>query len=79
MPIFNGEIRTEPEYFISGLEKFRMFRKGDYKLVKLNNTKWELYNIRKDPTELNNLADSLPNKVLELSKDYMNTQKRLRP
>ncbi len=73
-PVFMGEKRKEPDYFISGLENFRMFRSGDYKIVRLNGGEWELYNIIEDPTELVNLADSLPEKVIELSNYYESTQ-----
>lgn len=70
LPVFMGKEREVPEYFISGLEKFRMFRKGDYKIVKMNDGDWELYDIIKDPTELENLAGSFPEKVNELSGQY---------
>ncbi len=65
----------EPEYFISGMKKFRMFRKGDLKIVKLNDGDWELYNMLDDPAELINLADSLPKKVTELADTYRDTEK----
>ena len=58
LPIFKGKERIEPEYFISGLEKFRMFRKGDYKIVRMNGGPWELYNIKEDPSELKNLSET---------------------
>ena len=49
-PILLGEEREEPEFYISGwTEKFRMFRKEEWKIVKLNNEEWELYNLEKDP------------------------------
>ena len=70
LPVFLGKQRKEPEYFISGLDKFRMFRKGDFKIVRLNGGDWELYNIKNDPTELNNLSSTFPEKVKELSGDY---------
>ena len=73
LPVFMGEEREEPDYFISGLEKFRMFRSGSYKIVKLNGGDWELYNIIDDPTELVNLADSLPEKITELAAHYAST------
>ena len=62
--------REVPEYFISGLSGFRMFRKGDYKIVKMNDGAWELYDIIEDPTELENLAGSFPDKLTELSDQY---------
>lgn len=77
LPVFAGKQRKEPDYFISGLDKFRMFRKGDYKIVRLNGGTWELYNIKNDPTELNNLSSSLPEKVEELSGYYENIESGL--
>jgi arylsulfatase len=70
LPVFTGNQRKEPEYFISGLDKFRMFRKGDFKIVRLNGGDWELYDIKNDPAELKNLASTLPAKVEELSDEY---------
>ncbi|MGM0498528.1 MAG: arylsulfatase [Bacteroidota bacterium] len=70
LPLFKGENRKEPEFFLSGMEKFRMFRKGDFKIVRLNGEKWELYNLKKDPTELEDLSKKFPEKVNELLNDY---------
>ena len=41
-------------------------RKGDFKLVKLKGKDWELYDVKKDGTELNDLASSMPERVAEL-------------
>ncbi len=73
LPIFKGEERNEPEYFISGLDKFRMFRSGDYKIVRMNGGDWELYNIVDDPTELYDLSAKMPEVVNELSGFYNKT------
>ena len=70
LPVFKGKQRKEPDYFISGLEKFRMFRSGDHKIVRMNDGEWELYNIKYDPSEMENLAVKMPEKVSELSKAY---------
>ncbi|NIJ45911.1 arylsulfatase [Wenyingzhuangia heitensis] len=70
LPIFKGKERKEPDYFISGIRNYRMFRSGDFKIVQMNGSKWELYNIKKDPTELVNLAKTNPNKVKELANSY---------
>ncbi len=70
LPILKGDQRDEPDYFLSGLEKFRMFRSGNYKIVRLNGGEWELYNIKNDPTELEDLSAVLPEKVKELSNYY---------
>lgn len=73
LPIFEGKQREEPDYFISGVRNFRMFRSGDYKIVQLNGGTWELYNLNKDPTELVNLASTFPEKVKELDVKYKAT------
>lgn len=70
LPIFKGEKRTEPKHFMAGLKAFRMFRSGDYKIVRSNNGPWELYNIIEDPTELKNLAAQLPHRVTDLVNKY---------
>lgn len=78
LPIFNGEQREQPEYFISGLDKFRMFRKGDFKIVRLNGGAWELYNLKDDPTELNNLATTFPDKLSQLTTEYYNLEPQIK-
>jgi len=57
LPVLKGKKRKEPEFYVSGHKHFRMFRQGDWKLIQVNRTTWELYNMKEDPTELNNLAD----------------------
>ena len=48
----------------------RAIRKGDWKLVSKENKPWELYNIKSDRSELNDLSKSKPDLVAELSKAY---------
>ena len=69
MPIFQGEHRPTSEHLISGFtDKFRMYRSGDWKLVRQNGDQWELYNMKDDPTEMKDLATSNPN-MLNIMKD----------
>ena len=71
VPIFEGKERPAPEFLISGhTERFRMYRKGDWKLVRENNAVWELYNMAKDPTELTDLAKAEPEKLEEMIEAY---------
>jgi len=74
LPIFQGKQREEPAFFISGLNAFRMFRMGDWKIVRVNKEdNWELYNMVEDPSETNDLSDKYPEKVKELLKVYKTT------
>ncbi|RMG73923.1 MAG: arylsulfatase [Bacteroidetes bacterium] len=70
LPVFQGKTRAEPAYFISGLDRFRMYRSGDYKIVRLNGGPWELYQIREDPSELVDLAQAQPTLVDSLAQAY---------
>jgi len=70
LPVFRNEQRKEPGYFISGFKKHRMFRSGDYKIVKINDGTWELYNIIEDPTEIYDLAEDNPGIVQKLDSLY---------
>lgn len=48
----------------------RAVRKGDWKLVAENNKPWELYDLKNDRTEMENLASKHPDKVKALSGLY---------
>lgn len=78
-PAFKGKSlkRTEPLYSEHFGNAFIM--DGDWKLVGKrvagkNGTdvnKWELYNLKEDRTELNNLAEQMPEKVKQMSAQWM--------
>jgi arylsulfatase len=65
-PIFKGEQREGHKALFNEHYGAKFARQGDWKLVKQNNEKWHLYNITKDKTETNDLADQEPEKVQEL-------------
>ncbi len=48
----------------------RALRFGDWKLVAAKDEEWELYNLSCDRTESYNLADSNPEKVVEMKKEW---------
>jgi arylsulfatase len=54
-----------------------MFRQKNWKIVKLNGEGWELYDLEKDPTEINDLAESMPEKLEELTRAYEQKQNDL--
>jgi arylsulfatase A-like enzyme len=71
IPLLNGNRRDSCDYFISGNgEQFRMFRRGDWKIVRANHEEWELYDMDEDPTETDNMADRLPGKLNEMRHLY---------
>lgn len=70
MPIFLGETRKEPDFFASGFrDRFRMFRKGEWKIVNTNGEGWSLFNMEEDLTEINDLAAEKPEVVKSLESD----------
>ncbi|MFI3322288.1 MAG: hypothetical protein R3Y50_07155 [Rikenellaceae bacterium] len=65
--------KSLPErYIYNEHEGNRMVRKGDWKAVSANyrGDVWELYNIKEDRTEQNNLASKYPDMVAEFEEAY---------
>jgi len=62
-PAFKGKtaVRDGGIYHMFGQN--RAYRLGDWKIVSKGMSRWELYNMAADPTEQNNLAARLPEKV----------------
>lgn len=70
IPLLQGQDWKEHEYLFWEHEGGRAVRHGNWKLVSEAGGEWELYNIEKDRSELNNLAASLPDTVSNLQKQY---------
>jgi arylsulfatase len=70
LPIFRGERRAGHEtlYFHFGTD--RALRQGPWKLVSAKLGRWELYNLDKDRTELNDLSSQYPDRVAEMSNQW---------
>lgn len=66
-PIFEGKVREPHPSLFFRFNTNRAIIKGDWKLVTHRASRWELYNITKDGTELNDLAKHHPEKVKQLS------------
>lgn len=65
LPAFLGE-QTSSRTFCFEHEQHCGVRKGKWKLVKVKEKNWELYDIDKDRAETNNLKDVYPELVKEL-------------
>jgi arylsulfatase len=75
VPIFQGKERGGHEtiYFHFGSD--RALRKGNWKLVSAKGGKWELYDLEKDRTELNDLSDKYPMRVKEMADGWFGIAK----
>lgn len=67
VPVLDGETREPHDFLYFTFGDNRAIRKGPWKLVTHRASQWELYDIEKDGTELNNLAEQHPSIVEELS------------
>ena len=63
---FKGADGPKHDYIYFKHAKGAAIRSDRWKLVRRDKGRWELYEIRKDPVELNNLAAKMPGKVAEL-------------
>ena len=70
LPIFQGKERRGRDAIFWEHEGNKAVRQGRWKLVSRFPDRWELYDLEADRTELNSLADKMPEKVKELSGLY---------
>ena len=66
LPIFRGEQREPHEEIYWHFSRANAVRQGNLKLVRAGKA-WELYDLKADPTETNNLAKKMPGKAKELA------------
>jgi arylsulfatase A-like enzyme len=79
IPLMSGQSREDPPFIISGFsERFRMYREGDWKIVRKNNEDWELYNLRDDPTEIRDLSSEKVDRINDMEKNYNSVRSRLK-
>jgi arylsulfatase len=69
VPIFHGDTREDRPIFWEH-EGNRAVRLGDWKLVSRHPGPWELYNLKSDRTELNDLASNEPERVERMKAMY---------
>ena len=68
MPAFAKDVTIPRESLWWLHEGNRAMRVGDWKLVAAKGDPWELYDLRTDRAEQNNLAAKMPDKVKELER-----------
>lgn len=76
VPVFVGRKVNRPEGLFWEHEGNRAVRKDDWKLVSKYPGKWELYNLKEDRTEMNNMVELKPEIAAELKKMYNDWAKR---
>ena len=76
MPAFRDKQVATHDAIFWNYAKGKAVRVGDWKLVAAKPSAWELYNLKKDGSELNNLAASMPEKVKTLEALYTAWDKR---
>jgi arylsulfatase len=67
LPIFKGKQRKGHDVLYWQFSKAKAIRTGKWKLVRLGQADWQLYDLEKDRTELNNLARQYPQKVKQMT------------
>jgi arylsulfatase A-like enzyme len=68
VPALKGKVAIGHQTLFNEHFNARYVRSGDWKMVNLaNDSTWHLYNIKKDKTELNDIAVQHPDKVKELA------------
>jgi arylsulfatase len=67
LPIFHGQEREPHKEIYWHFSRANAVRQGDLKVVRAGKA-WELYDLKTDPTEMNNLAEVRPDKTAELAK-----------
>ena len=58
------DVRAAPSYHFAAL------RRGDWKIVAAKGDPWELYDLRTDRAEMNNLASDNPDLTKELAAEW---------
>lgn len=79
VPVFTKDNTVSHDYLWWFHENHRAIRVGDWKVVSLGmKAPWELYNLRTDRSEMNDLADKDPEKTRQLSQMWEQKMEQFR-
>ena len=71
VPVLKGEVREPHEFLYFNFSAGdRALMKGDWKVVSAKRSKWELYNLAEDRTELNDLAAKEPKRLAKMKNEW---------
>lgn len=76
-PVLNGDTDWSRVPIIYEFSGNRFVKEGDWKLVAPVGDSWELYNLRSDRTETNNLIGQYPDRVKRMAQMYNDWAKRV--
>ncbi len=68
LPAIQGSVQLNREALYWEWANGAAARKDEWKVVRVDENPWELYDLSKDPTEIDDLAMKYPEKVIELNK-----------
>ena len=78
LPIFHGKTRESHKEIYWHFGSANAIRQGDLKAVRQGRSSWELYDLKADPSEVNNLAKVNPEKTKELGKMWESWSKEIK-
>lgn len=70
VPLLEGKEWNGHDFFLSGLDRFRMYREDRWKIVRVNGEAWQLFDLVNDPTETKDLAPGNDSIVERLEEGY---------
>lgn len=77
LPLLRKETTVIHDTLFWEHEGGRSFRAGDWKIAALKDQPWELFNLAKDRTEVNNLASRKPGKVKKMEEAWQKWYNRI--
>jgi arylsulfatase len=79
LPLFENDVSNIHDTLFWEHEGGRALRINDWKIAALKGGRWELFNLANDRTETNNLAEKMPEKVIEMEACWEDYYERIFP